>query len=60
MMIVSSTFLVTLFPSGAAAQDTTLLKDDRSPGKLKEVHLTGSYTSAKIAREKGKSKLNQV
>jgi hypothetical protein len=36
MMIVSSTFLVTLFPSGAAAQDTTLLKDDRSPGKRKE------------------------
>jgi hypothetical protein len=36
MMIVSSAFLVTLFPSGAAAQDTTLLKDDRSPGKHKE------------------------
>ena len=36
VMIVSSAFLVTLFPSGAAAQDTTLLKDDRSPGKRKE------------------------
>jgi hypothetical protein len=31
MMIVSCVLLVTLFPSGAAAQDTTLLKDDRSP-----------------------------
>jgi hypothetical protein len=28
MMIVSSAFLVTLFPSGAAAQDTTLLKGE--------------------------------
>jgi hypothetical protein len=36
MMIVSSAFLVTLFPSGAAAQDTTILEDDRSPGKRKE------------------------
>jgi hypothetical protein len=35
-MIVSSAFLAALFPSGAAAQDTTLLKDDRSPGKRKE------------------------
>jgi hypothetical protein len=31
MMIVSGAFLATLFPSGAAAQDTTLLKGE-SPG----------------------------
>jgi DNA-binding winged helix-turn-helix (wHTH) protein len=59
-MIVSSAFLVTLFPSGAAAQDITLLKDDRSPGRREEGPcLPGSYTSSKITWERGKSKLDQ-